>query len=147
MSCALRKHSYSGMSSCSQSLLFCLHWSVFKATRGLKNNPMHSPHTICGFTPKGCVMSCCFSAINKQCCVNLCTRADMLLIIVEWSSFPCWLLQLFHCTVVKEVFSLFNFIIFFICFSGLITTTSRKLDREQQAEHFLEVLNTSLSVP
>lgn len=33
------------------------------------------------------------------------------------------------------------------CFSGLITTTSRKLDREQQAEHFLEVLNTSLPVP
>lgn len=116
MSCALRKHSYSGMSSCSQSLLFCLHWSVFKATRGLKNNPMHSPHTICGFTPKGCVMSCCFSAINKQCCVNLCTLADMLLIIVEWSGFPCWLLQLFHCTVVKEVFSLFNFIIFFMFF-------------------------------
>uniref|UniRef100_A0A672RFH9 FAT atypical cadherin 3 n=1 Tax=Sinocyclocheilus grahami TaxID=75366 RepID=A0A672RFH9_SINGR len=28
--------------------------------------------------------------------------------------------------------------------TGLITTTSRKLDREQQAEHFLEVLNTSL---
>lgn len=24
-------------------------------------------------------------------------------------------------------------------FTGLITTTSRKLDREQQAEHFLEV--------
>uniref|UniRef100_A0A673HL82 Protocadherin Fat 3-like n=1 Tax=Sinocyclocheilus rhinocerous TaxID=307959 RepID=A0A673HL82_9TELE len=28
--------------------------------------------------------------------------------------------------------------------TGLITTTSRKLDREQQAEHFLEVLDTSL---
>lgn len=65
MSCALRKHSYSGMSSCSQSLLFCLHWSVFKATRGLKNNPMHSPHTICGITPKACVMSWCFFC-NKQ---------------------------------------------------------------------------------
>lgn len=29
--------------------------------------------------------------------------------------------------------------LFFNDFVGLITTTARKLDREQQAEHFLEV--------
>lgn len=33
----------------------------------------------------------------------------------------------------------YNFQFIFICISGLIVTTARKLDRENQAEHILEV--------